>query len=64
MRRQQHAGSDIDVLVTFEDPPSLFELIALENELSDAIGTKVELVMRDALKPAIGRRNLAEVVPV
>jgi len=64
VRRQQHEDSDVDVLVTFTDTPSLFKLIALEYELSDALGKKVDLVMRDALKPAIGRRILAEVVPI
>jgi len=32
--------------------------------LSDLLGVKVDLVMKQALKPAIGRRILDEVVPV
>ncbi len=64
VRRQQHMDSDIDVLVTFEEPPSLLQFIELENELTDTLGIKVDLVMRDALKPTIGRRILNEVVPV
>ena len=38
--------------------------IELENYLSDLIGIKVDLVMRDALKPRIGERILSEVVPL
>ena len=65
VRGEQHAESDLDLLVEFDDRPlSLFQFIALENELSDAFGVKVDLVEKSALKPAIGRHVLAEVVPV
>jgi predicted nucleotidyltransferase len=63
-RAEQQPDSDIDVLVTFAEPPSLLQFIELENELTDTLGIKVDLVMRDALKPTIGRRILNEVVPV
>jgi len=36
----------------------------LENYLSDTLGVKVDLVMKDALKPRIGERILNEAVPV
>ena len=62
VRDQQTASSDVDVLVTFKTPPSLFEFVALENYLSDLLGTEVDLVMRDALKPHLSRRILDEVV--
>jgi predicted nucleotidyltransferase len=42
----------------------LLRFIELENELSDELGVKVDLVMREALKPRIGERILEEVVPV
>lgn len=65
VRGEQRAGSDLDVLVEFDDRPlSLFQFITLEDELSDALGIKVDLVEKSALKPAIGRHVLAEVVPV
>jgi uncharacterized protein len=64
VRRENRPDSDLDVLVTFSETPSLLRLIELENHLSDLLGVKVDLVMRDALKPQIGRRILAEVVPV
>ncbi len=62
VRDQQTASSDVDVLVTFKTPPSLLEFVALENYLSDLLGTDVDLVMRDALKPHLSRRILDEVV--
>jgi predicted nucleotidyltransferase len=39
----------------------LLKFIALENYLSDLLGVKVDLVEKQALKPAIGRNVLEEV---
>src|SRR2546430_2285175 len=64
VRGTQRPGSDLDVLVTFHETPTLLRLIELENYLSDFLGVKVDLVLRDALKPRIGERVLREVVPV
>jgi predicted nucleotidyltransferase len=58
------ADGDLDILVTFDEPLGLLRYIELENELSDLLGVRVDLVMRDALKPAIGEHVLREVVPV
>jgi predicted nucleotidyltransferase len=60
-REEQHKGSDLDVLVLFDEPPSLFRYIELENMLSDSLGVKVDLVMADALKPNLKTRILQEV---
>jgi predicted nucleotidyltransferase len=64
VRNQQQFGSDVDLLVTFREPPSLLRFIELENYLSDVLGIKIDLVMKDALKPRIGERILREVVMV
>ena len=64
MRKEQQADSDLDLLVTFHEPPSLLKFIELENYLSDLLGVKVDLVMQSALKPKIGKRILSEVVPL
>ncbi len=64
MRQEQTADSDLDVLVEFTEPPSLFEFARLEYDLSEQLGIKVDLVMKDALKPALGQRILKEVVAV
>jgi uncharacterized protein len=60
----QRCDSDLDILVSFDETPSLLRLIELENHLSDQLGVKVDLVLREALKPRIGERILREVVPV
>jgi len=64
VRQGERSGSDLDVLVTFEDPPSLLRFLELENLLADRLGLPVDLVMRDALKPRIGSRILRDLVPV
>jgi len=61
-RRSQRESSDLDLLVTFRNPPTLLKFIELENYLSDLLGVRVDLVMKDALKPRIGARVLEEVV--
>jgi uncharacterized protein len=64
VRRLERGDSDLDILVTFQHVPSLFRYVELENYLSDLLKIKVDLVMRDSLKPAIGQRILDEAVPV
>lgn len=64
VRGEQQPGSDLDLLVEFYDPPGLLKYIELEYYLSDLIGMKVDLVMKDALKPAIGKRILREVIKI
>jgi predicted nucleotidyltransferase len=64
VRREQKAGSDLDILVTFRRTPCLIEFVKLENYLSDVLGVKVDLVMKDVLKPRIGRHILDEAVPI
>jgi len=56
--------SDIDLLVTFSRTPDLFTYIMLEEELSDRLGARVDLVMRRSLKPRLRDRILSEAVPV
>lgn len=64
VRHEQQKDSDLDILVTFSKPPSLFKFVRLENHLSDTLGVKVDLVMKDSLKPAIGKNILREAVQV
>ncbi len=56
-------SSDLDILVDFQKDADigLLEFIALENYLSDLLGIKVDLVMKDSLKPRIGKQILKEV---
>lgn len=49
-RGDNKKGSDIDILVEFKYTPSLLTLIRLENELSEILGSKVDLVTTGSLK--------------
>jgi hypothetical protein len=62
VRYEEHDDSDLDILVTFSETPSLLKFIELENYLSDVFGVKVDLVMKDSLKPEIGKQILEEVM--
>ena len=61
VRNEQKNTSDIDILVIFSNPISLFDFIDLEDELSELLQIKVDLVSKSALKPFIGKHILKEV---
>lgn len=61
LREEQNQDSDVDILVDFKKPISLIKFIRLENDLSKILGIKVDLVMRKALKPNIGKVILEEI---
>lgn len=58
----QDKRSDLDILIEFEELPDLFTYIELEDYLSRKLNVKVDLVMKSALKPYIGKIVLQEVV--
>ena len=63
-RGEQKKNSDVDILVAFFQTPGLFDYIKMENRLSAMLRKKVDLVMRGALKPSIGKNIMREVVYV
>jgi hypothetical protein len=63
-RGQEKRGSDLDVLVSFEEPIGLFKFLEIEEYLSDKLDVKVDLVFKNALKPRIGKRILEQVIMV
>jgi uncharacterized protein len=66
VRGEQDGESDLDLLVEF-DPErelSLFDLIGLEQELSDRLGIRVDLVEKRSIKPGLRDRILNEAVPL
>ena len=64
VRHEQRPDSDVDVLIEFEQPAriGLIGLVGLENDLSDLLGVKVDLVIKRNLKRRIGERILQEVI--
>jgi len=62
VKNKQKKRSDLDILVEFKEVPSLIEFIEMENFLSDKLKIKVDLVIKKALKPHIGKVILKEVI--
>jgi len=63
-RGEQQPDSDLDILVAFEQPVTLFDLVRLENELTEELGIEVDLVTKDSLKPRIETRVRDDLVTV
>jgi predicted nucleotidyltransferase len=62
VRGEQHKRSDLDVLVEFDEVPTLPKFISIERKLHEITGIKVDLVSIRALKGEIGDRILREKV--
>ena len=56
--------SDSEILVEFDQTPSLLQVIDVEQLLSNLLGSNGYLVMRRALKPEISRTIIADLIPV
>lgn len=50
--------NDIDLFVKFKRPVSLLELIRIENDLSEKLGIKVDLVTEGALSNPIIKQSV------
>ncbi len=64
VRGEEIEASDLDILVELGKAIGLIKFIEIEEYLSELLGVKVDLVMKGALKPRIGKRILREVVYV
>lgn len=63
VRGDQTSESDLDVLVNYSDDSiDIFDFLDLKEYLSTLMPMEVDLVMKDSLKPDIGKNILKEVV--
>jgi uncharacterized protein len=60
LRGEQKETSDLDLLVEFSEPVGLFDFLRLEAYLAEITGARVDLVSKNALKPRLKERVLAE----
>lgn len=60
-RSQQREDSDLDILVEYKEKVSFFDILHLEEELSQLAGLKVDLVIKSGLKKFMGQQILKEV---
>ena len=61
-RGGQNASSDLDLLVDMTEGRTLFDLIALSNDLEESLGVEVDVVTEASLSPYMRDRVLAEAV--
>lgn len=61
-RGEQTQDSDVDVLIDYEQAPTLFELVNLRDLLRDLTGIPVDVVTKNGLQPRIRDRVLSEVI--
>lgn len=62
IRGEQKESSDLDILVEYETVLGFFKFLELEIYLEELLGTKVDLVRKQAIKPRLKDLILKEVV--
>jgi len=63
-RGEPTAGSDLDVLVKLDPDRSLFDQIALKQDLEELLGCSVDVVVEGGISPYLEERILAEARPL
>jgi predicted nucleotidyltransferase len=63
-RDEARAGSDVDLLVSFQRPPGFDGYMALKWRIEELLGCRVDLVMEGALRPEAREVVEAEAVRV
>ena len=63
-RDEEKETSDVDILVTFNQPLGLFTFLELKDHLEDVLDAHVDLVTEDALHPRLRSRILKESIHV
>jgi predicted nucleotidyltransferase len=61
-RGEASDSSDLDLLVDMSEGRSLLDLVALGDDLKDALGVAVDVVTENSLSPYLRDRILAEAV--
>ena len=63
-RNEQTEESDIDILIEASESFTLFQLLRLENELSETLSIKTDIVEFKAIKSSIRERILADAISI
>lgn len=62
VRNEETPESDIDVMVDFKQPITLFDFAGYQIELQDKIGMKVDLIMEGGMNPLIEKYAMKDFV--
>ena len=63
-RGEERPGSDLDIIVDFSERKSLLDIIGIEQELSEELGLKVDLLTEKAISPYLIDRIKKEMVVI
>lgn len=63
-RGDQRPESDLDLLVDFQPGRGLLDLIAVKQDLEDALGRRVDVVTEAAISPYIRETVLRQATPL
>ena len=63
-RGEAGGGSDVDILVRFDEGASLFELVGLGDFLEEKLGCTVDIVSDRAVKPELRESIMRDLVRV
>ena len=64
VRGEETEDSDVDILVDYPKGYSLFDVVALQHKLEDALGKSVDLVGFKNIKPRLKQYILSEQIPL
>ncbi|MCF2138405.1 MAG: nucleotidyltransferase family protein [Candidatus Thorarchaeota archaeon] len=64
VRSEQTGASDIDILVKFTDPVSLLHIVSLENYLTDLLGIRVDIILKENNREELRDGILREAIPL
>lgn len=62
VRGENSVNSDIDMIVEYNITPDLLKYIELENHLEKILNTKVDLVIKNSIRPELKSDILREVI--
>ena len=63
-RGEDDPNSDLDILIDFDQTPDLLEIIGMEQELSEKLGIKVDLITVRSLNPQLKIYVEKDLVPL
>ncbi len=63
-RGESSDKSDIDLLITFSQPYSLWDLLDVKEFLTNKLKLQVDLVPKDSIKPMLKEQITQEAIPV
>ncbi len=61
-RGEAESSSDLDILIDFDHKINLLELVGLEQELSDKLGVKVDLVTARSIHPTLRKHIYKDLI--